>query len=290
MAGLIQRRASPAPALPQLLPSPTVRAVGRALLFLAMTGVLLLLHVAIARLGESARAFLRRLWCRGCCRILGLEVTVTGRPASALPTLFVANHVSYLDIPVLGGVATPTFIAKAEVAGWPLFGLLGRLGSTLFIRRHWRDARNQCRRLADRLARGESFLLFAEGTSGDGLDILPFKTSLFAVAEPRWRRRPMLVQPVTLVYRALHDGTPITAANAELYAWIGEATLLAHLWNVLKRPGARIELAFGKPVAARKISSRKELAARLHSEMRETLRRPPAAPHRLLSDKSPTIA
>jgi 1-acyl-sn-glycerol-3-phosphate acyltransferase len=101
-----------------------LRAAGRAIAFLLLTAGLLPVYALALVLPSGAVQRLRRLWCRGTCRILGMRLRREGRPFRGCPTLFVANHVSYLDIPALGAFVDGTFIAKAEVAAWPLFGLL----------------------------------------------------------------------------------------------------------------------------------------------------------------------
>jgi len=264
-------------------------AVWRAALFIVVTTLLLPLLVLSAPLGSLPRRQIRYLWCRACQRTLGLEVRYRGEPMSACATLFVANHVSYLDIVLLGARFDATFIAKAEVASWPLFGTIGRAAGTFFIRRHWRQALIQRNALAARLRAGESFILFAEGTSTDGLDVLPFKTSLLSVAEPWVMDRPIAVQPVTLAYRRLACGAAITAAQARHYAWCGEDAMLPHLWALLQRDGCEIEVVFGEPVLSWSVSSRKQLGAALREAVRAPLQ-PRASQSTQLLDQPPRRA
>jgi len=181
--------------------------------------------------------------------------------------LFVANHVSYLDIIALGASLEATFIAKAEVAGWPLFGLLGRITRTLFIRRHWRQARIQRNALAARMRAGESFVLFAEGTSTNGLGVQRLKTSLLSVAEPWILDCPVAVQAVTLAYVRLADGAPVDVTNCDLYAWHGDAELLPHLWAVLQMPGIELRLVLHEPVLSWSVQSRKVLGQELREQI-----------------------
>jgi 1-acyl-sn-glycerol-3-phosphate acyltransferase len=124
---------------------------------------------------------LARTWHRGCCTIAGLRLRVRGAPAAFGSTLLVANHVSYLDVVVLGSLVNVSFIAKAEVAGWPL---IGRIGGTIFVERRGSCSAGQRDRVAVRLARGDDLILFAEGTSSDGGRVLPFKSALFAATVP----------------------------------------------------------------------------------------------------------
>lgn len=248
-----------------------LRVAGRLGGFTLLTGGLLLLWMVAAPLGSAPRRGLRRLWCRGVCALLGIRLLIDGVPFRACPTVFVPNHVSYLDIPVLGALLDATFVAKAEVARWPLFGFLARLTGTMFVRRYWREAKRQRDALAARMARGESFVLFAEGTSSNGLDVLPLKSSLLSVAEPGVLERPIAVQPLVLAWRRLASGTPIDAANAELYAWCGEASLLPHLWRVLQLDGVEVAVRVGPPRLSWSVTSRKLLATELRAYLRRGL-------------------
>ena len=239
------------------------RALWRALAFLVVTLTLLPLFALAGLFGRAASQPIRRLWGRFCLRLLGLEVHYRGQPMQACATLLVSNHVSYLDIVLLATATDATFIAKAEVVRWPLFGAIGRAAGTFFIRRQWRDALVQRNTLASRLRAGESFILFAEGTSTDGLGVLPLKTSLLSVAEPWVLDRPIAVQPVTLAYRRLRGGEPITGLNCHRYAWCGDDELVPHLWALLQDDGCVIEVVFGEPVMSWAVGCRKRLGREL---------------------------
>jgi 1-acyl-sn-glycerol-3-phosphate acyltransferase len=234
----------------------------RALALLAWTGILLLPCLSWWLLRGRAPPRIVRLWHRGCCRIAGLQVRVRGAPAARGPTLFVANHVSYLDIVVLGSLVDATFVAKSEVAAWPLIGLLARIGRTVFIQRRAAYCAGQCDALAARLEAGQSLILFAEGTSSDGGRVLPFKSSLFAAVERSSPSPAVRVQPVTIAYVRLKGGLPIDYALRSLYAWYGDMRLAPHLWAALGLPGAVIEVRFHSPLSAAEFRSRKTLAQR----------------------------
>jgi 1-acyl-sn-glycerol-3-phosphate acyltransferase len=230
--------------------------VGRFALFLLMTAVLVPLYGLASPLGRRPRKVLMRLWFKGACRLTALDVRVTGTPWRDGPVLMVANHVSYLDVPVLGSLLDVVFVAKEDVATWPLFGFLARLVRTAFISRKPAEAQRQARYLGERLRRGESLLAFPEGTSTDGFAVRPFKTALFAVAEDG----PALwVQPVSIAYpRAA--GKALTHGLENLYAWYGEMTLLPHLFTVFGLDGAEVEVIFHEPVPAAAFADRKALA------------------------------
>ncbi len=244
-----------------------LRGAARGLAFLALTAILFVLYLMAMALGTRAAVAVRRLWCRGTAAILGVRVTWSGRLFTDCPTLYVANHVSYLDILALGAWSDGTFIAKSEIAGWPLFGTLGRLTRTLFIRRHWRSALIQRNALAARMRNGESFILFGEGTSSNGLAVRPIKTSLLSVAEPWILDCPIAVQPVTLAYTRLADGTPIGSRNCDLYAWHADAEFVPHLWGALKDGGVEIHVVAGNPVLSWSVKSRKVLGRDLRRQL-----------------------
>ncbi len=187
-----------------------------------------------------------------------------GRPATGAPTLFVANHLSYLDIIVLGGVLDAAFIAKSEVARWPLIGLLGRLGRTVFVQRRALQSARQCDALAERLGAGGSLILFAEGTSTDGARVRPFKSALFGVLDRPGLAAQVTIQPVTIAYTRFRGGLAIDHGLRPCYAWYGDMALAPHLWRALGLPGAEVELRFHDPLSSRAFASRKALAG--HAE------------------------
>lgn len=197
----------------------------------------------------------KRFCYRGVCRIAGIGVRVTGRAATSRGVLFAANHVSYVDIVALGSLLDARFVAKAEVAGWPLFGTLARLSGTVFVDRDRRRAEEQSGRIVDHLQRGERLVLFPEGTSSDGRQVLPFKSALFhGVAGTA-----VEVQPVTLAYREDRDAR---------YAWYGDMTLVPHLVDILGLDGIVVDVAFHRIVKAGEVPARKDLARRVEDSVR----------------------
>ena len=219
-----------------------------------------------------------RLWHRMVVRLLGLRIEVHGAPVDGRPLLIASNHVSWTDIMALGAVADMDFIAKAEVAGWPLFGQLAKLRRTVFIdRSRPRRAGEQAGEIAARLARGEPMVLFAEGTTSDGNDVLPFKSSLFAAAQMAMGEESgAAIQPVAIVYTRLH-GMPMSRRERMRAAWIGDQTLVPHLARLMREGGIDVEIHFGEPVAFAPGTDRKRMAReaeeRVRAMMRAALRR-----------------
>lgn len=236
------------------------RGIWRACLFLLLTGVLVPPYLTCRGLRLSWAAGVARLWHLGSLRIAGLKVRRYGRPCESRPALLVANHVSYLDIPVLGAAIDCVFVAKREVASWPLIGFLARIGRTIFIDRVPAQAAEHCAVLRKCLARGESLLLFPEGTSSDGSDLLPFKSTLFEAATGDGPSASALVQPVSIAYTRFRDGRTFEGEERLLYAWCDDAIMLPHLWTMLMLPGAEVILHFHLPVRPEAFVSRKELA------------------------------
>ncbi|MBC7950686.1 MAG: 1-acyl-sn-glycerol-3-phosphate acyltransferase [Rhodospirillaceae bacterium] len=205
-------------------------------------------------------------------RILGFHVVRRGVPtATAKPVLFIANHASYLDIIVLGSLLEANFVAKSEVAGWPGFGFLSRIAQTVFVDRKRGATHKERDALSTRLAAGDSLILFPEGTSNDGNRVLPFKSSLFAVAQMRGADGAILpVQPISVAYTRL-DGHPMCRAFRPFYAWYGDMTLAGHLFALLGLGQLTVEVVFHPPVTIADFRDRKALANHCHDVIANTV-------------------
>ncbi len=200
------------------------------------------------------------IWYHGkCCQILGFRVEVRGPRSTAHPTLYVCNHISYLDIMILGSLIKGSFVAKSEVARWPLFGWLARLQRSVFIERRGLKAARHRDALNQRLEDGDDLILFPEGTSGDGNQVLPFKSALFSVAERRPHDLPLLVQPVSIAYTRL-DGVPMGRYLRPLFAWYGDMEMGGHLWHVAGLGWATVVVEFHPPATIEDYGSRKMLS------------------------------
>ncbi|MDE0147501.1 MAG: lysophospholipid acyltransferase family protein [Rhodospirillaceae bacterium] len=197
-------------------------------------------------------------------RLLGIGLKVAGKPVKKGPVLYVVNHTSYADIPVLGALLEACFVAKAEVAGWPLFGLCAKISGTVFVDRNPRLAVRQSELLKQRLTAGDSLVLFPEGTSSDGNFVLPFRSALFSAAAIRIGDRPVVVQPVSVAYTHL-DGIPMGRHLRPFFAWYGDMEMAGHLWQLLGIGRSRVEVRFHDPVNIDRFASRKDLSAWCHA-------------------------
>lgn len=210
------------------------------------------------------------LWQSFICKVFGLKVLVEGAPVRDRQMLYVCNHVSYLDIPVIGSVLKASFIAKKEVAGWPVFGLLSKLQQTAFISRSRNDAQREKNALFNMLGEGKSLILFPEGTSTDGRDVAPFKSSLFSMTLDD-SRPGILIQPITLKIEQV-DGQPASIQAArDRYAWYGDMTMPPHLKDFSAARSAVIRLVFHDPVDPRSFADRKMLADYCRTKVRSGL-------------------
>jgi 1-acyl-sn-glycerol-3-phosphate acyltransferase len=191
-------------------------------------------------------------------RVLGIRVVVRGHPNAKL---LVANHVSYLDIFVLGGLVKGVFVAKAEIASWPIFGLMGKAGNTVFVDRRRTATAHARDGIRERIDAGQTLIMFPESTSHDGNRVRPFKSALFTVAEHRTRDgRPVTVQPVSIAYTRL-NGLPLGIGWRSFFAWYGDMDLMPHVWQAMRMGRLTAEVTFHPPVTIDAFRNRKQLAA-----------------------------
>ena len=194
------------------------------------------------------------IYHRLLCKLLGVTITTIGTPPAGA-ALLVANHSSWLDIPVLSAVRPLSFIAKREVGSWPLFGTLAKLQSTVFVNRESRHSTgNKRTEIAARLQDGDCLVLFPEGTSSDGSQVLPFKSSYFGAVEDL----DIPVIPLTISYQ----GQP------KFYAWFGDMDLAPHLWAVIKSGPIKVLVTFHPALIK---ADRKTMAKEAETTIRSTL-------------------
>lgn len=188
---------------------------------------------------------------------MGLRVNIGGELCSTTPTLFVSNHISYLDVFVLGGIVPGCFIAKSEVASWPVFGSLAKIQNTLFFERNGGKVAGQLAVMQQHFDGNGNLILFPEGTSSPGTHVEPFKSSLFHGAEQAQQR--LLIQPLTIAYTE-YEGRMLSAQERDCFAWYASMPFVAHLLTVLGLKPVRVELIFHAPVELNDFASRKDCA------------------------------
>ncbi|WP_420136516.1 lysophospholipid acyltransferase family protein [Sphingomonas sp.] len=222
----------------------TIRAVVR-VLAMAMLLLMCLPIWAISRLFCDG-AFMVRFFLGRVGWLLGLRVTVRGQPVAG-NVLYASNHLSWLDIPAIGGTTPARFIAKSEIAGWSVIGWLARIGGSVFVARQKRsETREQANAVSVALTEGRPVVLFAEGGTGDGVTLTPFRPSLFAAAN----EAGVKVQPLAVDY----------GSRASEIAWPTGAGFARELKRMLNRPApVRVTLHFMAPINGAEVD-RKSIA------------------------------
>lgn len=227
------------------------------LVILPLQSLLLLVHS-----GKYAR-FFPYIWLRGLCLIFGIKVQVKGTPHTSTQTLYISNHLSYLDLGVIGSIVKASFVARSDAASWAFFGYLAKLNQTAYVARSRSAAKQDANAVNAVIASGRNLILFPEGTSTDGQDILPFKSSLFALAlgddKPDLHLQPLTVQVINADKRPV-----LTQEDRDIYAWHRDMDesigMFDHWWAFAKHRGAVVKLVFHPVVKAGDFTDRKVLA------------------------------
>ena len=196
-----------------------------------------------------------RFWSRICLWLIGLKLVVRGRPVAA--GSLVANHSSWIDILSLRSNHLIYFVSKSEVANWPGVGFITRITGTIFIERKRSEAKRQEALLRSRIAHDQLLCFFPEGTSTDGLRVLPFKSSLFSAFFTDGHGADILIQPVSISYHPA-EGSDLPD---NFYSWWGDMGFESHIWDVVTRSsGGRAEVTFHAAVSAADFADRKALS------------------------------
>ena len=228
--------------------------------------------------GTAKIRWTRMVW-GGLCLLLSLRIRVVGRRAGGVggrrarregerPVIYVSNHSTWLDVPVLGTVLPSNFVAKGDIEGWPIMGLVSRIGRTIFVSRQRSTTGRERDEMLHRLmVEGDNLILFPEGTSSDGSRVLPFLSAFFAIAKPprlpagKVPDEPLseaatiaakpgmipLIQPVSVVYDQL-EGVPVNRARRPVFAWYGDMDLGPHVWQLVKWRSMRATVLLHPPL------------------------------------------
>ncbi len=200
-----------------------------------------------------------RRWLRRLMRIMGIRFIVHGAPVAG-GQMIVCNHVSWLDIPLVGAALTSRFVAKSDIQHWPVIGFIARAIGTLFIRRGTGGSRPLLEKLKPHLDGGGSMVIFPEGTTTDGRNVLAFHPRLFQAAiDCR-----ALVQPVALRYG-------LTESGENIAPFIGDDDLFSHVVRMLRSPGLTAELFYCAPLRPDQYSDRVAMAADAEAAIRRVI-------------------
>lgn len=214
--------------------------LGRA--FTHIVAGLLTILLRFPRLSPEQREIRVQVWSREMLARLGIRLQVLGDATLPGPLLLVANHISWLDITSLHAARFCRFVSKADIKAWPLIGALASGVGTLFIQRESRrDAMRVVHHMADSLRAGDVLAVFPEGTTSDGVDLLPFHANLLQAAIAAG----VPVQPVALQFIDTHSG-----ARSLAPCYVGDDTLLGSVWRTARARGITVRIVFGVPQPA----------------------------------------
>jgi lyso-ornithine lipid O-acyltransferase len=241
------------------------RVARRGFAVLAWTLPAMLIQAVCLLLPGHAKVRFARLYWATFTRLIGIKVRVIGTAAkreAGRPVVYVSNHSSWVDVPVLGGVLHGCFVAKRDVSDWPVIGTVARLGRTVFVSRTRASTGKERDTMRAVLKGGDNLILFPEGTSSDGSRVLPFRTSFFAIAEARTgedRAELPLIQPVSVVYDRL-GGLPAGRASRPVFAWYGDMDIASHFWRLTQHIGLRVTVLLHTPLDPARFEDRKALS------------------------------
>lgn len=241
--------------------------------FFAFTVPLMPVQALLLKVSPRAARRFPNWYHKNVCRILGIALKIDGAVVADKPVLLVCNHTSWLDIPVLSALAPVSFIAKLEVGSWPFVSALARLQRSVFVDRTRRQATGDAAtEIMSRLKKGDTIVLFAEGTSSDGNRVLPFKTSLFGAVSGQSvpSNADVVVQTAAVVYTHVR-GVPLTRADRPRIGWYGDMEMTSHAWGVLKSGSITVTIKVNPPVPLSEFKDRKDLALKTERAVRASV-------------------
>jgi 1-acyl-sn-glycerol-3-phosphate acyltransferase len=238
--------------------------------FFTMTPLLISVQWLLDKLHLPGSGAIAVHYYRALCAVLRIRIRVVGAPVRGHAVLFVSNHVSWADILVIGSIAPIAFVAKREVADWPVVGVAARLQRTVFVDRARRHQTGEAiAEFVKRLTSGTSVVLFAEGTSSDGNRVLPFRSALVGAVEDASARveRGILIQPMSIGYTGQH-GIPMGRQHRPLVAWYGDLDFMPHIKDFIARGAVDAVVSYGDPIEADGAADRKAMTKSLESTVR----------------------
>lgn len=220
--------------------------------FMTMTALLIAIQWVIAKVGLPGRQNVALVYYKFLRSMLRVDIRVKGEPRREGPILIVANHVSWVDIPVIASIMPLVFVAKQEVRRWPLVGAAAELLHTVFVDRTRRQQTGSVNAaIARKMTDGEPVVLFAEGTSSDGNRVLQFRSALVGAATDviaSGRNETVWLQPLSIGYPQI-DGLPSGRQHRPRVAWYGDTDFVLHLKDFLRLGAVDAVVTFGEPVA-----------------------------------------
>lgn len=247
-----------------------IMATAKLFAFLVGTIMLVLTHTVWYIL--TRRLDITMYFHKWCCFVFNIKINVIGENAHRKnnPVIYLCNHLSYLDIIVLGSFIDGCFVAKSEVAEWPGFGFLAKLQKTIFIDRNRSALLKSRQSIADAMDKDHDIILFPEGTSTDGWDILQFRAGLLGIFFPDEKGSggdyavidDALVQPIAIKHTKI-NGVTVTKddkSKRDLYAWYDDMELAPHLWAFAHAFSCEVEINMLDPLSTNDFVHRYDIA------------------------------
>ncbi|MFT6073016.1 MAG: 1-acyl-sn-glycerol-3-phosphate acyltransferase [Alphaproteobacteria bacterium] len=231
---------------------------------------LLLLAISARLLRLSVADKIPQYFHRCLLKLFGVSVKIAGERKQKCPLIIVANHLSWLDIMVIGASFPCYFIAKSDIASWPVLGFLAKIQNTIFVNRKAKgaDIGTQVKNITEALKKNKTIILFPEGTTSDGNKTLPFKSALLAAAKKNDDYQAY-VQTLCLNYHEI-SGMPVHRKQKPYIAWYGDMGLLSHVKDVLSQSPITVQLCFGSCILYDAFETRQKMAKYLENSIRST--------------------
>ncbi len=203
-----------------------------------------IMHIILCTISRRFFFVCYKILFLGLTKIFGIKVKLTG-VSKQKKVLYISNHISYLDIIILGSAVDAIFVAKSEIKKWPFINKLCALGKTIFVEReNIKSLKEQTQSLKQNLEVGYNIILFPEGTSSDGSKVLRFKSSLFGLINDE-KLKNFYIQPISISYNKL-DGLPLVKTHRPFLAWFGAMDFVSHAWQFLGLGVSEVNIKFHK--------------------------------------------
>jgi 1-acyl-sn-glycerol-3-phosphate acyltransferase len=235
----------------------TIRAIFSAILLVFWILLMLPVFYIFKYLLTSRLDTFYKTFHYGCCYLFSMKVTTEGELSRLKPTLYLSNHISYLDVFALSSKIPGYFIAKSEVANWPVLGALAKIQNTLFFERKGNKIRAQLDIMTHHFNEKKNLILFPEGTSTEGEHVEPFKSSLLQSVEQAVDT--VTIQPITIAYTH-YEKKPMNREVRDQYAWYATMPFGSHFFNALGLKKSSVKIIFHPTIDLTDFETRKDCA------------------------------
>ena len=227
---------------------------------------MILMSFILGGIFPFVRNWLPVIFYRMLVWLLSIKIEYEGNiEKSKRCNFFISNHISYLDIPILGSQFPLKFVAKLEVKNWPIFGFLSRLAGTIFIKRARSESLLQKRIIFKLLSEREKILIFPEATTSDGNRVLSFKSNAFSAVE----NQNFCIQPLVIIYSEI-NGMPINRWLRPIIAWYGDMDLTPHLLILKSLKSIRAKIIYLEPVNSKDFINRKDMSKYIEQKIQRS--------------------